>query len=543
MTLVPFSRISSLRSLIIDDMPAMRQNIRMHLGQLGITKVDQAGTPDEAIRAVQGGSTYDLIVCDYNLNKETNGQQLLEFFRTQHMLSPTTMFIMVTAESGYNLVASAAEFQPDAYMLKPLTASKLADRIDRLLEKQNALLPINEKLKRKDQAGAIVECDNVLKVAPKWIVDILKTKGSLLIELRRIEEARAVYAQALEMRDDLVWAKVGMARCNIVAGQFDDAKVLVQAVLAQNSQYIEAYDLLAQIEEAQGNQQQALDALARSSEIIPSARRSRLVGDAAYRVGDLDQAKEAFDKVLKHTKGSLTAQPSDLLTLAQVHVDTGDGDAALALLANAPKRYAESKMFISTQSAVAAQAYVQLGDMISAEMAFEAARNAAEGTPSEMGTLALAKAAFSVGRDEEGAQLISQAVKSDHENKTLLTLARKVLADCGKESMTDELVDGAVKQCMGIIAEANALMRSAKPDESLAKLEEALHSMPENTGVLMAAAQLHLLWMSQRGINQDYVKRVNRYLNTLDRLIPGNDRVSKMHKFLRDAVAKAAQKS
>lgn len=542
MTLVPFSRISSLRSLIIDDMPSMRQNIRMHLGQLGITKVDQAGTPDEAIRFVEAAA-YDLIVCDYNLNRETNGQQLLEFFRTQHMLPPTTMFIMVTAESGYNLVASAAEFQPDAYMLKPLTASKLAERIDRLLEKQNALLPINEKLKRKDQAGAIVECDNVLKIAPKWIVDILKTKGSLLIELRRIEEARAVYAQALEMRDDLVWAKVGMARCNIVAGQLDDAKVLVQDVLAQNAQYIEAYDLLAQIEEAQGNQSEALDALSRSSEIIPSARRSRLVGDAAYRVGDLEQAKEAFGKVLKHTKGSLTAQPSDLLTLAQVHVDTGDFDAALTLLSSAPKRYAESKMFASAQSAVAAQAHVQRGDMISAEKSFESAMEAAGGVPSEMATLALARAAFSIGREDEGANLISLAVKSDHENKTLLTLARKVLIDCDRENMADELVDGAVKQCMAIIAEANALMRSAKPDESLVKLEEALHSMPENTGVLMAAAQLHLLWMSQRGINQEYVKRVNRYLNTLDRLIPGNDRVSKMHKFLREAVAKAAQKS
>jgi len=78
MTLVPFSRISNLRSLIIDDMPSMRQNIRMHLGQLGITKVDQAATPDEAIRFVQAAS-HDLIICDYNLNKETNGQQLLEF--------------------------------------------------------------------------------------------------------------------------------------------------------------------------------------------------------------------------------------------------------------------------------------------------------------------------------------------------------------------------------------------------------------------------------------------------------------------------------
>jgi len=542
MTLVPFSRISNLRSLIIDDMPSMRQNIRMHLGQLGITKVDQAATPDEAIRFVQAAS-HDLIICDYNLNKETNGQQLLEFFRAQRMLSPTTMFIMVTAESGYNLVASAAEFQPDAYMLKPLTASKIAERIERLLEKQNALLPINEKLKRKDVAGAISECDNVLKNSPKWIVDVFKTKGNLLLELRRVDEARAVYAQALELRDDLVWAKVGLARCNIIAGQLDEAREIIQGVLLKNTQYIEAYDLLAQIEEAQGNENEALDALSRSSEIIPSARRSRLVGDAAYRIGNLEQAKEAFDKVISHTKGSLTAQPTDLLSLAQVHVDTGDAEEALKLLSNAPKRYADSKLFLSTQSAVAAQAHVKLGNLDAAAAAFAvAAQHNAGEAGSELTSLALAKAAFAVGQDDEGARLIAQAVKSDHENKTLITLARKVLTESGKEAMADELIDGAVKQCMSIITEANALMRSAKPDESLAKLEEALHSMPENTGVLLAAAQLHLLWMSQRGINLDYVKRVNRYLTTLDRLIPGNDRVGKMHRFLRETLAKAAAK-
>jgi len=542
MSLVPFSHISALRCLIIDDMPTMRQNMRMHLGQLGVTKVDQAATPDEAIRFVQAGM-YDLIICDYNLNKESNGQQLLEFFRTQNMLSPTSMFIMVTAESGYNLVASAAEFQPDAYMLKPLTASRIAERVDRLLEKQHAMRPVTEKMKRKDIPGAIIECDNVLKTAPKWIVEIMKTKGTLLIEQRRIDEAREVYAQALAMRDDLVWAKIGLARCNIVAGQMDDARVIVEQVLAANKQFIAAYDLLAQIDEAQGNQEGALAALTKSSEIIPSARRSRLVGEVAYRSGHLEQAREAYDNVLKHTKGSLTAQPGDLLSLAQVHVDSGDADAALRLLESAPRRYDESKMFTSAQAAVQAQAYVQLGDTISAQQAFETAKHAAGGEVSDFATLALAKAAFSMGNDDEGARLIADAIKSDHENKNLQTLVRKVLADTGKNALADELIDGAVKHCMSVIAEANALMRSAKPDESLAKLQEALTSMPENTGVLLAAAQLHLLWMSQRGWNDEYVKRVRRYLATLDRLIPGNERVAKMHRFLRDTLSKVAPKS
>jgi uncharacterized protein HemY len=150
-----------------------------------------------------------------------------------------------------------------------------------------------------------------------------------------------------------------------------------------------------------------------------------------------------------------------------VHIDSGDPDAALRLLESAPRRYEESSLFVSAQAA--AQAYVQLGDTISAQQAFETARQAAGKEASDTATLALAKAAFSMGKDEEGAKLIAEAVKSDHENKTLQMLARKVLADTGRANLAEELIDGAVKHCMSIIAEANALMRSAKPDESLAR--------------------------------------------------------------------------
>ena len=51
-------------------------------------------------------------------------------------------------------------------------------------------------------------------------------------------------------------------------------------------------------------------------------------------------------------------------------------------------------------------------------------------------------------------------------------------------------------------------------------------------GVLMAAAQIYLLWMSQKGVDQEYVKRVNAYLGKLDKLVPGNERVAKMYLFL-----------
>lgn len=535
-------RLINLRALVIDDMAAMRQNIRGQLGQLGIGHVDQAGTPDEAISFIRRGA-YDVIICDYNLNKETNGQQLLEFLRSQNMLPPSTMFIMVTAEAAYDLVASAAEFQPDAYMVKPLTGTKLLERIERLLDKQSALSPIMGRLKLKDVAGAVAECDRILHAVPKFGLDVLKIKASALLELGKPEEARAVYESALKLRDDLVWARVGIATCHHIAGQLDEAKKAAQEVIASNAKYIPAYDLIVKVAEAQGNEQEALDALNQSYEVIPSARRSRMVGDVAYRTGDLEQAKTAFNRALSHTRGSLTAQPSDALSLAQVHVDTGEAAEALKVLSAVPKHYAESSAFVATQAAVKAQAHVKLGDHAAAEEAYALAKSMADTSKADIASLALAKAAFSIGKEDEGADILAKAVKADHENTRLVSLARKVLKDSGKEELVNDIVDQSLREVNEIVAEANALMRKAQFDESLAKLDEALNSMPENTGVLLAAAQLHLLWMSQRGLNLDYVAKVNNYLAKLDVLLPGNERVSKMYRFLRETLSRASKKA
>ncbi|HEY4072993.1 MAG TPA: tetratricopeptide repeat protein [Herbaspirillum sp.] len=542
MASVSFSRLASLRSLVIDDQAGMRQNMRLHLGQLGMTKVDQAATPDEAIQYVELNN-YDVIVCDYNLNKETNGQHLLEFFRSRNMLPESTIFIMVTAESSYSSVAGAAEFKPDAYMIKPLTATKLAERIERMLDKQNSFLPITHCMARKDTAGAIAACDELLAAQPKWIVEIMKLKGRMLLELRRVDEARALYQRALALRSDLVWAALGLAKCEVIAGQPEKARVMVEALLVKQTQYIEAYDLLAHIAEITGNDDVALDALSRSARIIPSAPRSRLVGDAAYRTGDLAQAEDAFSQAVKLSKGSMTGQASDLISLAQVYVDSGNADAALKVFTGVPFRYMESPQFVASQAAMQAQAYAKLGDLAQAKEAFSIALEHAGETRGDSATLVLARAAFAVGQDDYAAELISDAVKSDHENRFLVAQAKRVLSEAGKEDLVPALVDRSVDECLALIAEANVLMRSAQFEASVSKLEESLHNMPENTGVLMAAAQIYLLWMSQKGVDEEYVKRVNAYLKKLDKLIPGNERVAKMHLFLQRALNNNQPKS
>jgi len=548
------SRLAKLRALVVDDMQTMRQNIRTQLGQLGIEKVDQAATPDDVIKLIRSTS-YDVIVCDYNLNRETNGQQLLEFLRSQNMLSPTCMFFMVTAESSYDSVASAAEFQPDAYMVKPLTGGRIADRIERLLDKQHALKPINDRLHVKDLSGAMLECDRIQKTDPRWIIDILKLKSKAALELGNLIEARNAYQQALDLRNDLIWARLGLARCEQAAGHADDAKAIVLDVLQKNPQYIDAYDVLAQIAESQGKDDEALAALNNSYEIIPSARRSRLVGDAAYRAGNLEQARNAFSKALTHTRGSLTAQVSDALSLAQVHVDSGEASLALTVLSEAasaspqiqqrtqPDAPDQDNDFALQQAIIASQAFAALGDTRSAQAAFASAKELARELRADATTMALAKAAFAVGLDDEGSHIMAKAIRADHENARLVASARKILQDAGKPALIESVIDATISEATLIVEQATRLMRDGHFDESLAKLEQALDSTPENTGILLAAAQLHLLWMSQKGLDRRYVERVNTYLAQLSKLMPNSERVAKMYRFLRETLVQAGKKA
>jgi tetratricopeptide (TPR) repeat protein len=327
----------------------------------------------------------------------------------------------------------------------------------------------------------------------------------------------------------------------LAAGRLDDARDAAQEVVDNNARYVPAYDLLARVAEARGDEDAALEVLNQSYDVIPSARRSRMLGEVAYRTGHLELAGSAYERALRHTKGSLTAQPSDLLSLAQVYVDAEAPQRALQLMESAPKHYAEAPEFDATQAALQAQAHARMGNADAAEQAYQRACGLIDATRADSAMLALAKAAFSVGKDEDGARLLSAAVKADHENTRIVSLARKVLKDSGREALAADIVDGALKQANAIVAEANALMRQARFDESLARLDDALQTMPDNTGVLLAAAQLHLLWMSQKGLNLEYVAKVNGYLSRLDTLLPGNERVFKMYRFMRETLSKAAK--
>ena len=110
--------------LVVDDVASMRSSLRNTISTLGGTRIDMAGNGIEAINRLEQ-LAYDIILCDYDLGGGKDGQQLLEEAIRRKLLKKSTIFIMVTAERGYEKVVSAAELAPDDYLIKPFAGEVL----------------------------------------------------------------------------------------------------------------------------------------------------------------------------------------------------------------------------------------------------------------------------------------------------------------------------------------------------------------------------------------------------------------------------------
>ena len=83
-----------------------------------------------------------MVLCDYNLGAGQNGQQVLEELRKDGRIKPQDIFILISAETSRNVVMSAFDCEPDAYLSKPISTKTIEQRVKRLLNKRKELLDV-----------------------------------------------------------------------------------------------------------------------------------------------------------------------------------------------------------------------------------------------------------------------------------------------------------------------------------------------------------------------------------------------------------------
>jgi tetratricopeptide (TPR) repeat protein len=530
---------SHIEALVIDDMRMQQTTLRGQLAMLGIVKVETTGSAEDALRMIES-KRYDLILCDYNLNQKTDGQQLFEYARERQLLGPDSLFFMITAENNYASVAAASEHMPDSYLLKPVTAGEIESRLKLQLDRREALLAIKQHLAKQDLPTALSACDEVLAKKDRWYMQALQLKGQIELDMDHVDAAKQVFKEALKLRPGLMWAQIGLARTFKAEGKYEEAKLLAQAIIKtpEGSKALAAYDVLAQSLEAQNDPQAALDVLKESAQIVPSARRHRQVAESAYRNGDLETANASYTLAIKSSQGSITAQPQDQMALAQTLVEQNEPQLALNTLKQTGNKNLRGAEFKAVELAIASQAHAQLGMKKEAEEEAAQALAAMSESKADFATVAVAKAALQSGMEEEGLKLLQGAVSADHENARIKQLITKTLNDTGNAAMIDRVVGAATALLQTRVSDAKKMFRDDKVNEALSLMQVALDEYPENTAVLLEATQMNCMALRRnKKADPTNIEQVRSYLTKLEKLMPASERVSQMRRYFRETLS------
>jgi two-component system chemotaxis response regulator CheY len=123
--------------LVVDDVQAMRTQIRDIVKESGFKKVRVAASGEEAKIALSAEPVH-LVLADWKM-EPLDGLGLLKFVRNHPSLKDVA-FIMVTAETTKERVIEAIQAGVDDYIVKPLTVAQIQSKVFGVLIKKKVLL-------------------------------------------------------------------------------------------------------------------------------------------------------------------------------------------------------------------------------------------------------------------------------------------------------------------------------------------------------------------------------------------------------------------
>ncbi|MES2315944.1 MAG: tetratricopeptide repeat protein [Pseudomonadota bacterium] len=520
---------SSKHYLIVDDFVGVRQLLRESLRNLGAKNIDQAASGGEAMAHLLR-SRYDVVLCDYNLGEGKNGQQVLEEVRVRNLLMPSCVWLMVSAEKSTESVMGAAEHQPDAYLIKPITEGVLLTRLNRVWNKKQVFKEIDQAYLEKDFLRAARMCDEQIVLNKVHEIDLLRMKASLLLKSGEPDKAREAYERVLQERE-YQWARAGLAKIRMANGEFEQARQIFQAVIAENRYYMDAYDQLALAYTGMGQSEEACTILERAAQLSPnSVTRQRALGDVSLKLGNMGMAEKAFRKCIAIGEYSVQKSADPYLGLARVCGQKNETKEALQLLAVAQKEFSTEQIRLRAKI-TEGMVYHESGDFRRARLAgneLDEMLNASAERPDTPTCMELATLLFAVGVKESPVELLCYVIRNNHDNSLLLDDVQKVF---DKARMSDEgfaLIKSSKKEASDLMNEGVSLWKTGKLPEAVAWMRQARATLPNNLRILFNAAQILISHLQQLGYDEAISNEATQVLLHVDKVQPGQQRFAQL---------------
>ncbi|MDQ8022126.1 MAG: tetratricopeptide repeat protein [Moraxellaceae bacterium] len=522
------SALADLTVLIIEAHSGMRTQVRNMLSICGITKVSMAVTAGVAIRKLRENN-FDIILCEYHLGEGQDGQHLLEDLRSNHLIPLATLYIMLTGESLYDKVVSTAELAPNDYILKPFSSDKLLERLLKALTKRDALLPTYTLIEAGNTLDAIEATKAGEEKNPEYLIDFLRLRAELLLAAGMADESQRIYQQVLDMKA-VPWAKLGLAKTLFMLKQFDEAETQLTALIAENENFMDAYDWLARARESVGKLAEAKEALESAVRVSPHVtKRLRRLGQVAAELGDMETAEKHMSEVVRKGKYSDFRDPEDHVLLVKAQLGKGDVEAANNTLRDLDRSMGGLPKTALCKAVSTAMVATQTGDTTKANAALEEAL--AHNDPHLGASLDLkknlARICLENKQDEKAADIIMDVMRNAADDAAVEQI-KSMLIELGRADLGEDLATRVRTEVRDIMSDGARLAQSGDFDGSVRAMMQAVQKLPGNTHVLFNAALALLKHIEHQGWNPKFAANARDYIERVRRQDPGNPRLAAM---------------
>jgi tetratricopeptide (TPR) repeat protein len=316
--------LSTTRALVADGNPTSKAILVNQLRDFGVGSVTQCARAVDARRHLEY-KKFDIVLCEHHFdNDSVSGQDLLDDLRRNQLLPFSTVFIMVTAEATYAKVAEAAESALDGYLLKPHTASNLADRLRQARKRKLSLQEIFEAIETDDFETAAGLCMKRFESrGPYWLY-AARIGAELLMRVEKYPEAQTLY-EAVVAAKTLPWAKLGVARSLLDSGEAVRAISTLENLISEDPSYADAYDVLGRVQVELGRFDLALDTYKLACDLTPaSISRLQNLGMMTYYSGDRAEAEKILGKTARLGLDSKMFDCQTLVLLAFARLELND---------------------------------------------------------------------------------------------------------------------------------------------------------------------------------------------------------------------------
>jgi CheY-like chemotaxis protein len=508
--------LASKKILVVEDQAIMRETIKHILGSFGARFIVEAENGINAITAMRI-DRFDIVLCDYNLLRGKNGQQVLEEARHLRLLPVNAIFIMVTCEQSQEMVLSAIDNKPDDYLIKPFNRQQLLNRIERCHARKTYLASIEKEIESGNLYQAIHHCERLLQQEDKKMrMQLLKLHAELAIKVGDLKTAEAVYQNILAERE-LPWARLGLGIVAFFLGYYDQAIKTFQELIEQYPVMLEAYDWLVKAYESAGNDEHAVASLNSAVTLSPqSILRQKKLAVLADKTQNWAIAKKAYAAAIKLGKNSIHGSSADYSGLANAHLKSNAANEALKILyelnqqsQNDPEAKLRAALLeieihrVKDNKALTQQAY---GKLFTLNEQFN--KHASK----EL-RLEIARAFYLNGNGEICDEILNDLIKTNIDDKpfinAIVTMCNVVIG----KNHAETLIQHIKKELVDINNKGISLFQEGNIKGALAVFEQAIAKMPDNQTIILNMIKIiiHDLKISKSGLEK--IVSAQSYIN------------------------------